>query len=215
MEKLFEPIPVASWTHLGRKLFSIMFVFSLISGGFIFWGYYQPPEDENFESNYTFQDQVTAQAKPASKAKITEDAERRAVCIAYVDVDGGVTPLYPIQPGKVLAIPARENTEVEAGDILIRMDDTLQKAQLEEAKADVQAGQSQLDQAKVLFAQHELKINGQKSAIEAKRSEMAAAIAKKDQAERLANNKLASIDDVNAATAIVKALEFAVEGETI
>lgn len=215
MEKLFQPMPAASWAHLGRKLFSIMFVSSLIAGGFIFWGYYQPPENELLDSNYNFQEQIAAQAKPASKAKITEDAERRAVCIAYVDVDGGVTPLYPIQPGKVLAIPARENTEVEAGDILIRMDDTLQKAQLEEAKADVQAGQSQLDQAKVMFAQHELKINGQKSAIEAKRSEMAAAVAKKDQAERLASNKLASNDDVNAATAIVKALEFAVEGETI
>lgn len=216
MEKLFQPAPSVSWTLLGRKLFAILFVSSLIAGAFIFWGYYQPSENEDFDPTFGLQTTVAAQqSKPNSKAKITEDAERRAVCIAYVDVDGGVTPLYPIQPGKVKAIPVRENQEVENGDILIRMDDTLQKAQLEEAKADVQAGQSQLEQAKILFKQHELTINGQKAVIEAKKSERVAAMAKRDQAERLANNKLASTEDVNAAQAVVKAIEAAIEGESV
>jgi len=188
---------------------------ALLAGAGVIWFLQKPPSDpESFSPNIPL-NFTALQGGKDGKAKITEDAsDRRAVCIAYVDVDGGVTPLYPLQPGKVVAIPVRENQEVEPGDVLIRMDDTLQKAQLEEAKADVHAGEAQLEQAKLLFKQHDLKIKGQKAVVAAKKEEMTAAAAKRDGAERLALNKLASNEDVKAAQAIVKALESAVEGET-
>ncbi|MEY4394585.1 biotin/lipoyl-binding protein [bacterium] len=207
--------PITSWTRIAPRLFSFGVMCALLAGAAVIWFLQKPPSDpESFSPNIPL-NFTALQGGKDGKAKITEDAsDRRAVCIAYVDVDGGVTPLYPLQPGKVVAIPVRENQEVEPGDVLIRMDDTLQKAQLEEAKADVHAGEAQLEQAKLLFKQHDLKIKGQKAVVAAKKEEMTAAAAKRDGAERLALNKLASNEDVKAAQAIVKALESAVEGET-
>ncbi|MSR30642.1 MAG: biotin/lipoyl-binding protein [Gemmataceae bacterium] len=215
MEKLFQPITVSKWTQFFRRVFSLVFTAGLIFTALVVWGIYQPPMLQIGQKPANPQVSSQPANSAPSKVKKEEDpSDRRAVCIAYVDVEGGVTPLYPLQPGRVVAIPVRENQEVESGDVLIRLDDTLQKAQLEEARADVQAGSAQLDQAKLLYSQHDLKLKGQKAAITAKKEETAAVIAKRDQAERLEKNKLVSIEDVKAAQAFVRALEAAVEGET-
>src|SRR5262245_50833088 len=49
--------------------------------------------------------------------------DRRPVAVAYVDVEGGVRPLFPAVPGRVIEAPVDEGQEVEAGKVLLRIDD--------------------------------------------------------------------------------------------
>src|SRR5439155_1136601 len=52
----------------------------------------------------------------------------REVAIGHVDVEEGVAALYPLQPGLVTRIEAREGEEVEASVPLLTLDDTVAQA---------------------------------------------------------------------------------------
>src|SRR5262245_37279202 len=60
--------------------------------------------------------------------------ERRAVAVAYVDIDGGVANLYTTRAGRVVEVPAEEGKEVEKGAPLLRVDDTLAQHEVAQAK---------------------------------------------------------------------------------
>ncbi len=66
------------------------------------------------------------------------------VCFGYSDVGLGVTPLYPLTPGRVVKVEVRESQSVEAGTVLVRLDDRLARLRLQEAEADLEAAQAQL-----------------------------------------------------------------------
>src|SRR5207302_9662744 len=57
---------------------------------------------------------VTAPASPQGGS---------VVCFGHVDVEPGVTALYPIQPGRVTEVLVREDDSVKAGTVLFRLDD--------------------------------------------------------------------------------------------
>src|SRR5712692_10297307 len=61
-------------------------------------------------------------------------AKPGVVALGHVDLEHGVTSLYPIQSGRVAAVLARENERVEAGAALLRLDDTQARLQVAEAK---------------------------------------------------------------------------------
>src|SRR5437762_2074413 len=58
-----------------------------------------------------------------SAASATGSQGNSVVCFGHVDVESGVTALYPIQPGRVAEVLAHEDDAVKAGAVLFRLDD--------------------------------------------------------------------------------------------
>lgn len=149
----------------------------------------------------------------SSSAAAVPDAEERVVCVAFVDAGNGVVPLYPLQPGRVAKVVVQEGEAVKSGAILMEMENTLAKAQLAEAEADVAAGKEQIKQALLLVDQQKQSISAQKAGIEAKEFELGSAKAKLKQLDSLVRNKLAKPEELESASELVRAGEKAVEVE--
>ncbi len=138
----------------------------------------------------------------------------KQVAIAYVDVETGLTPLYPLQPGRVTEVLLEENKEVEAGTPLFRLDDTLAKDAVAQAQIDLKAAETKLAQARKLPKQHAAKVAAQKALIEVRRHEAEAARAQHEKAERYYKDKLGgSKEDVEAAAKLAEKAEEAVKAE--
>lgn len=171
-------------------------------------------QPELFESIPLFaQGTATGTAGTAPSAAGATDTEERVVCVAFVDAGNGVVPLYPLQPGRVSKVVAKEGDTVKSGAILMEMENTLAKAQLAEAEADVAAGKEQIKQAQLLGDQQIQSIAAQKAGIEAKKFELGSSKAKLKQLDSLVKNKLAKPEELESASELVKAGEKAVEVE--
>jgi multidrug resistance efflux pump len=154
-----------------------------------------------------------ADTPSASASGSAGRSEGRTVCFGFGDVEQRITSLYPLQPGQVTKITARENEEVEAGTALLLMDDTLAQATLREAKAALAEAEAQLEQARKLPQQHREQLEGQRAVIQAKEHELEGARARREQAVRLQKSTGGPIEDVKVAEATVAALESALKGE--
>lgn len=131
----------------------------------------------------------------------------RIVCFGHVDVEEGVASLYPLVAGRVTAVPVRENTEVKAGDELMRLDDQLAELRVKEAEADYEASAEQREQADKLKDQHKFKMAQQKAALEAVGERLAGAREILKRKTDLEAAQHGSKREVLAATAAVKELE--------
>jgi len=110
--------------------------------------------------------------------------DRQSVAVAYVDVEGGVRSLYPTQAGRIVSLPKSEGQSAKKGEVLLKIDDSLARALLKEAKSDLKAAKEKLAEARKLGPQHQQKIAIQQRAIEAARKDLAAAEAKAREVER-------------------------------
>jgi HlyD family secretion protein len=133
--------------------------------------------------------------------------------MGFADLEQGVAPLYPLQPGRVIKVFAHDGDAVEEGAPLFTMNDKLAMDQIDAAEADLRDAQLQLEDAQKLTAQHALQIDGQKQAVEARKQEAAAGRAKADEAERFHGSQNASAEVARAAAAQAKGLEAAARGE--
>jgi multidrug resistance efflux pump len=137
--------------------------------------------------------------------------ERRAVAIAHVDAEGGVTSLYPLRPGRVAEVYATEGQAVSKGDKLFRMVDTLEKAQVEEAEIAVKAAEEKLAQAQQMVTQHEKNVEAGRAALDMPRKEAEAAKAVLAKARRFYEKALGGTkEDVSAAEASLEKARAAV-----
>ncbi len=132
---------------------------------------------------------------PPAPDLLAVEASKRAVCAAFVDVEQGITPIYPLAPGRVKKILVAENQKVKMGEVLFQLDDTLAKAQLAEATADVAAAIQQLEQAKSLNIQHQEQLKGQNAAVDARKAELAVAQSKQRSSKKALDNNLLSQDE--------------------
>jgi multidrug resistance efflux pump len=96
------------------------------------------------------------------------------VCFGYVDVESGIRSLYPLQPGRVEEVDVSENQEVRAGTVLLRLDKGQAEGQVRQARADLEAGQVRLSQARKAVRQQQLKEAQQQAVIEAVRQRVKA-----------------------------------------
>ncbi len=150
-------------------------------------------------------DAAPADATPSSRGGA------RAACFGYVDVEQGVAPLYPVQPGRVVEVLTKEGATVEAGAPLFRVDDALAKLRVREAKAALAAAEARLAQARTLPEQHRKEIDARRAATDAARQEAEAARGQRDKARRLLDKEIGSSkEDVSAAEALVRKAEAAV-----
>jgi multidrug resistance efflux pump len=67
--------------------------------------------------------------------------------LGYVDVDNGIIALHPQQPGRVKDVWVKEGDEVKEGDLLLSMENDVQRARLRAANADLDAARKELADA--------------------------------------------------------------------
>jgi multidrug resistance efflux pump len=158
---------------------------------------------------------ASAGSVPPAATRPTEPMPRRAVSFGFVDVKGGVIPLYPLQQGRVVKVEVQDKQDVTRGTVLFRMDSTLARETVAEAEADVVAAEAQLKQARQLPAQHAKQIEGQEAVIAAKKQEVAVAQLRRDEATRLFEKNLAREETVKMAEEALKGLDEALRGEKI
>jgi multidrug resistance efflux pump len=115
--------------------------------------------------------------------------EGRVACFGHCDLEYGVTPLYPLQSGRVVAVQAHDGDRVKKGAPLFALDAAAAEEQLKQARADAADADIQLKLARTAQDQHREKIAAQQHAVEAKGHAAAAARAVAAKARRLADNK--------------------------
>jgi multidrug resistance efflux pump len=139
--------------------------------------------------------------------------EKRWNSIAYVDIEGGVTPLYPLQPGRVESIKVKENEFVKAGTELFRLDDTVPQLKVRQARAGVEAAQGQWQTAQAEAEALDKKIAAQREAIKAAEIEVERAQALYDEKNRLRDESLGSKFEADDAKRLIQKAQQAVRGE--
>jgi multidrug resistance efflux pump len=108
------------------------------------------------------------------------DSIREIDCLAIVDVEDGVSDLYPSQMGKVVEVASarikdKDGVEKERvfkkGDLLLRLESDVAELQLGKAKAALAAAQAELTKANKLEAERKVKLEIQTNAIAAAKYE--------------------------------------------
>lgn len=135
-----------------------------------------------------------------------------AVCIGLVDIEPGVTQLYPVQPGRVTWIIEEDKT-VKKGDVLLKLDDRLARFRVTEAKADVSAARETARQAESLPEQYKQKIAQQTAAVEGAKFQKAIAEEEKKLKEKAYNDKVIPLAEKNVAVEKVNAHGALVQAE--
>lgn len=139
--------------------------------------------------------------------------EPKVVLSGFVDLEGGIIPLYPLQPGRIEQVLVKENQQVKAGAELIRLDDRLARLKLQQAEADLAAAEAKLGQAREAQLVHRSKIDLQKEAIEAAEKRRSAAMHKVTRSRELVKDKFMSKEEVAGLEDLVKEAEVGVRAE--
>jgi multidrug efflux pump subunit AcrA (membrane-fusion protein) len=104
-------------------------------------------------------------AAPSPTVSPTADGEAW-YSLGKVDIEGGVTPLYPLQPGRVRRIVARENVPLKKGEPIFYLENTEQTFKVRLAEADLQSAHDRLAIAQAKVEEADKQIDAQKIAIE-------------------------------------------------
>jgi multidrug resistance efflux pump len=154
-----------------------------------------------------------SRAGNASTDRDPEPTGEPVTAIGHVDTPTGVTSLYPVQPGEVVKVWAEENQTYKKDKVLLVLDNTLAKAKRDEAQADLDAAEEALRQARKLSRQYEIQKEEQRLAIQAAKEELARAKHERDyKAFQLKHNNVRQ-EIVDAADAMVRRLQIAVDVE--
>ncbi len=143
-------------------------------------------------------------SSPATENKDQDEVERLAVAVAYVDVEGGVRPLFPAVPGRVIEAPVQEGQEVEEGTVLLRIDDEIAKTKLRAAKLELKAAEERLTQAMKLIPQHKSRLAMQQANVNMLKKKLAGATALANKVLKLRADNLNTKEDVDAANSAVE-----------
>jgi multidrug resistance efflux pump len=131
----------------------------------------------------------------------------RVVCFGHVDLEHGVTSLYPAVPGRVTAVAVNEADTVSAGQVLVRLDDALARLRMQEAEADLTSAQEQLSEAGKLPEHHRLKVTQQKAAVEAIEHRLTGARSVLERKRELARIDQLNPREVEAAESLLRELD--------
>jgi len=158
---------------------------------------------------------LTSHAEAPAPAAPAAHSDLHYAFLGYADLEQGVTPLYPLQPGRVVKVFVHDGDEVEADAPLFALDAKAAQDQIDEAEADLSDAKLQVEQAHKLPEQHEAELDAQRQLVDARKQEAAAARAKADEAKRLnqSETKAVSDEDARAAEAKAKAADAAAAGE--
>lgn len=147
--------------------------------------------------------------KPASTANAGPPAPsvepEGIVCFGTVDLERGVASLSATQPGRVVEVLVKENQRVDAGAVLLRLEDGLALSRLDEAEAAVELAQLQLREAMDQPGIHRIRLAQQQATVDAAHSRVESARHAQQREERLA--KSAIITDADRSIRLEKVHE--------
>lgn len=129
------------------------------------------------------------------------------VCFGRVDLEAGVTALGALHPGRVVAVCIDENSEVQAGTILVRMDDALAKLRVGEAEVALKLAQEQLGSARTQVERQEKLLAQQQGALRAAEHRSEAARSMLASKQRLWKAQLINAEEVAAAREEAEAMK--------
>jgi multidrug resistance efflux pump len=147
-------------------------------------------------------------------ATAAEPSAASVVCFGHVDVEPGVTALYPVRPGRVTEVLVHEDDAVKAGTVLFRIDDRPARFLVRQAAEDLKSGELQLADARKLPEQHALKVAQQQQAVLATQHRLSAARHLLEHSRHLQKRELAPVEEVEAGADKVKELEAAETAES-
>ncbi|HTU89497.1 MAG TPA: biotin/lipoyl-binding protein [Gemmataceae bacterium] len=149
---------------------------------------------------------------PSTPASTPAD-DKRWYSLGYVDIEGGITPLYPLQMGRVKSIAARENEPVKTGQPLFYLEDTVPQLKVQRAKAGVEEAQGQLKVAQSESDALDKKIAAQREAIEIAEIEVKRARALRDEKNNFSKKGIGPKFEAEDAEFLVKKAQQAVRGQ--
>lgn len=153
--------------------------------------------------------QLSASSTPTS----TGTDQPRWNSLGYADIEGGVTPLYPLQQGRVKSIEARENELVKAGEPLFHLEDTVQAIKVREAKRDLQIAQDQLRYAEARVTEADKQIAAQEVAIDAAKIKVQQAQVALNKQKRYKQSDISDKEELQNAELLVQLAGEGVKGE--
>jgi multidrug resistance efflux pump len=145
-------------------------------------------------------------------AKGSASAEN-VVCFGQVDLEHGVTAIYPLQPGRVIEVLVQEGQTVSEGTPLFRMEDRLARSRLKEAQAALDEAELRLEQARKAPRQQRSRIAQQQDAVEAMRHRLSAARHQYTRQQELQKKQLVDANDLAVTEDHVHELEAMLRGE--
>lgn len=107
------------------------------------------------------------------------------VCLGRVDIEGGLLPMVPQQPGAVTEILCYEGQPVRQGSELLKVNEEPFLKKVAEGEAGVQIAEAQLAQARQSLEQFKQLLRQQQAAVDAANAKLAAAQAQLKQAEKV------------------------------
>lgn len=138
---------------------------------------------------------------------VSSAGKEGVVCFGYVDLEHGVTSLYPLQPGRVVDVPVHEGESVPEGTVLVRLDEGPAQSRVAEAEAALAVAQLQLDKARKLPEQQRSRIAQQKDAVEVAHLRVEAARRLLVRKQKLAQRQLIDTEEPAVTEDQVKELE--------
>lgn len=139
--------------------------------------------------------------------------ERRWMALGYVDVEGGVTPLYPVQPGEVKSIEVHENEPVKTDAPLFHLDNALQLLQQQEADFALAAAKQKLILAEGKVKQFHDSVAAQTEAVAAAKADADIARLRWKKAKKLVQDGVENADTSEGAELLFKKAEAGVKAE--
>ncbi|MHB1423462.1 MAG: HlyD family secretion protein [Gemmataceae bacterium] len=135
------------------------------------------------------------------------------VCFGQVDLLHGVTALFPLQPGRVVAVLVEEGQIVDRGTVLVRLEDGAARSRVAEARAALDETELRLKQTRKLPKEQLDRIDQQQDAVEAMKNRLAAARHQHSRQSKWVKDKLADANDLAVSEDRVKELEAMLRGE--
>lgn len=154
---------------------------------------------------------------PATGNRISGGPATNSGVVGYgqVDLEHGLTSLYPLQPGRVAEVLVQENQWVPAGKVLVRLDEAPARSKVAEAQAAVAAAQAQLAIVRRQAGQQDRRVAIQQAALAAMRHRLEAARQLLIKEQRLHALKLAGDPELAVHVEQVKELENLVQVEDV
>ncbi len=129
------------------------------------------------------------------------------VCLGHVDIDGGVTSINPPHPGRVVAVNVAEDAAVQAGAVLLKLDDRPARFEADQARAAVETAKLRLTRAEQDLRQHPTRVAQVQAALESAEFKLAGAQHQLQRQEELLKINNANLQEVRAAESLVKEQE--------
>lgn len=130
---------------------------------------------------------------PGAPPTLGDPGPPLVIAQGHVDVRSRVVALYPAQPGRVVKVLVREGESVSAkGQPLLELDDRLARLRRDEAKAALDAAETQCELARKTLEQFPIKVRQQEAAIKIAQEKFRSAEAQYKRTKRLVELQQAS-----------------------